>query len=118
MNTEPTAELSEIIQLLNAGADSEALKEFRKLHGLVNRFVCKTCGRTSLGVDVPGVCSCCGGAVRVRVVYQPDKEPELPKEFTVYHRAWTEDGIALQIRQTYGADGHLLNQTAKRFNPK
>jgi hypothetical protein len=56
---------------------------------------------------------------RVSPDYQPAKEPDPPEEITVYRIAsWSKDGRTVEITETYGADGHLLNQTAKRFNTK
>lgn len=61
--------LAEIAKLLNEGESWEALKELRRMHGLVNRFVCETCGHVC--ARVTGFrCPQCAGIVNTRVVIE------------------------------------------------
>jgi hypothetical protein len=52
---------------------------------------------------------------RVSPDYTPAEEPDPAAEFKVHRMACYEDGRTVKIKETYGADGHLLNQTAKRM---
>ena len=65
--------MEEIVRLLNMGETSEALYELRKLHGLVNRFVCVECGH-AFDIVTGWKCADCGGDVEVKVVIY-NKEP-------------------------------------------
>jgi len=64
---EPPA-LEEIARLLNGGEHAEALKELRRMHGLVDRFVCTNCGDISSSTGPGFVCRECGGYLTTRVV--------------------------------------------------
>jgi hypothetical protein len=59
--------LAEIIRLLNDGELGEALKEFRRMHSLVNRFLCNACGHISDHSTI-SKCDECGGDIKVVVV--------------------------------------------------
>ena len=62
------------------------------------------------GVKVGGALFVETTVYRVSPDYQPPKEPEPPEEITVYRIAsWSKDGRTVEITETYGADGHLLN---------
>lgn len=60
------AMLDEVIQLLNDNEYSEVLKTFRKHFGLVNRFVCNSCGRVD--ARITRICPDCGGSYNAKVV--------------------------------------------------
>lgn len=65
--------LVEIAQLLNSNEYTEALRELRKMHGLVNRFVCSSCGAMSDTITGQGLISCrCGTACVEKVVLESD----------------------------------------------
>lgn len=60
--------VNEVLSLLNESEYSEAMKEFRRHFGLVNRWVSSECGRVDAGMDAGG-CKACGcRKVEARVV--------------------------------------------------
>lgn len=60
--------ISEALALLNDGETAEALKVFRRHFGLVNRWVCLSCGHVSNSVSSAGCAACGSRDVVVRVV--------------------------------------------------
>jgi NAD-dependent SIR2 family protein deacetylase len=71
-------QLAEVAQLLNEGEQSEALKELRKICGLVSRWKCEKCGDSTTAVRGRDfrmfICNYCGGQIKSRVVIEPPKE--------------------------------------------
>lgn len=65
------AELEAVARLLNEGEHSEALKELRRMHGLVNRWVCILCGHSCDWTMFK--CPRCEAQVSARVVVEDVK---------------------------------------------
>jgi len=68
--------LEEIARLLNEGEDAEALKEFRRMHGLINQFVCTNCGNISSSTGHGFACRECGGELTARVVIEQEEDTQ------------------------------------------
>lgn len=81
--------LEEIARLLNDGEHAEALKEFRRMHGLIDQFVCTNCGNISSSTGPGFACRECGGELTARVVItQTDSNPPtLDDVLAAYRRA-------------------------------
>ena len=66
--------MEDVAKLINDGENEEAFKELRKIHGLVNRFVCQSCG--NIYAEVTGFrCPKCGETVKVMVVVEKQTPP-------------------------------------------
>jgi len=75
------AQLDEIARLLSEGEHGEALQELRKMHGLVNRFVCPACADVC-AFTRGGRCSKCGSEVQARVVVEQPEAAIAPASHT------------------------------------
>ena len=60
--------LDDVVELLNADEHSEALKELRSHFGLVNRWVCVSCGHAQDKLVLPDGCDSCGADMNVKIV--------------------------------------------------
>lgn len=67
----PCQELTDILRLLNEGETCEALREFRVMFGMVNRFLCKSCGLESAAIRGSGCVRCGSHDFGTVIVMEP-----------------------------------------------
>ena len=63
------AKLEQIAKLLTDGESTEALRQLREIHGLVDSFQCKKCTLTRLQ-SFGFRCPTCGGVMKLKVIVE------------------------------------------------